>query len=249
MEKKAFKLEAAKKPKKTSSASVSPEKEKKDKSAKKDLKKEKIAKKDSKDTSEKPKRLTKKRLAAMTPEQAAEVTAAAVEARRQARLEKRMQRKAEQEDLIRSLISPRDLSGEGWKTEDATFNCENSWIVVLTPNGDIYQEPVSRYCDFPSFLAVVCSLPSISADSHLRMECSISKTPFEYGEITTAAYFGTSARNNFADHFNLQMEPKAVGGNIVFSGKDGTAFTLDQAKEVVKWVIAQIEKEEEIDTD
>ena len=249
MEKKAFKLEAEKKSKRTFSASTSPKKEKKAKQVKEEPKKSTPTKERSSSTPEKPKRLTKKRLAAMTPEQAAEATAAAVEARRRARLEKRMQRKIEQEDLSRSLAGPRDVSGDGWVASEAEFTCENGWIVVLTPKGDIYQEPVSRYCDLPSFLAVVCSLPCISADSHLRIESTISKSPFKYGEIVTAAYLGMSARNNFAEHFDIQTEPRTAGGNIVFSGKDSTSFTLEQAKEVTKWVIAQIEAEEEVDLD
>ena len=248
MEKKAFKLEAEKKPKRTSSASAASKKEKKGNQVKEELKKSTSAKEKSSTTPEKPKKLTKKRLAAMTPEQAAEVTAAAVEARRQARLEKRMQRKIEQEDLSRSLAGPRDVSGDGWVASEAEFTCENGWVVVLTPEGNIYQEPVSRYCDLPSFLAVVCSLPCISADSHLRMEAAISKTVFKYGEIVAAAYSGVSARNNFAERFNIQTEPRIVGGNIVFSGKENTSFTLEQAREVTKWVIAQIEVEEELDT-
>lgn len=248
MEKKAFKLEAEKKPKRTSSASTSPKKEKRVKRVKEEPKKDTSIKEKSPVAPEKPKKLTKKRLAAMTPEQAAEVTAAAVEARRQARLEKRLQRKIEQEDLSRSLAGPRDVSGDGWVASEAEFTCENGWIVVLTPEGNIYQEPVSRYCDLSSFLAVVCSLPCISADSHLRMEAAISKSVFKYGEIVAAAYLGASARNNFAERFNIQTEPRIVGGNIVFSGKENTSFTLEQAREVTKWVIAQIEVEEEIDT-
>lgn len=248
MEKEAFKLEAVKKPKKNSSASSVSKVEKKSKQAGVEkVAKKKETKEQPVSVPEKPKKLTKKRLAAMTPEQAAEVTAAAVEARRQARLEKRMQRKAEQEDLNSSLAKPRDLSNDGWKVEDAVFNCEAGWIVVLTPKGDLYQEPVSRYCDLPSFLATVCSLPCISADSHLRLEAAISKTSFTYGEIVTATYLGMSPRNNFASCFDLQVEPKTASGNIVFSGKDNTSLTLDQAKEVTKWVIEQLEREEEVD--
>ena len=246
MEKKAFKLEAEKRSKKPSSISASQKKEKRTKQVKEEPKKDTPVEKKVSTASEKPKRLTKKRLAAMTPEQAAEVTAAAVEARRQARLEKRIQRKIEQEDLSRSLAGPRDVSGDGWVASEADFTCEDGWIVVLTPKGDIYQEPVSRYCDFSSFLAVVCSLPCISADSHLRMDVSISRSPFQYGEIVTAAYLGMSARNNFAEHFDIQTEPRTAGGNIVFSGKENTSFTLEQAKEVTKWVISQIETEEEV---
>ena len=248
MEKKAFKLEAEKKSKKTSSASTAPKKERKSKQVKEESKKSTSVKEKPSGTPEKPKRLTKKRLAAMTPEQAAEVTAAAVEARRRARLEKRIQRKIEQEETSRLLAGPRDTSEDGWVASEAEFTCENGWIVVLTPEGNIYQEPVSRYCDLSSFLAVVCSLPCISADSHLRMEAAISRSIFEYGEIVAAAYQGTSARNTFAEHFNIQTEPRIAGGNIVFSGKDNTAFTLEQAREVTKWVIAQLEVEEEIDT-
>ena len=247
MDQKKFKLEAVKKPKKTSSATASTKTEKKtDKTKSTEV--ETSSKKEENLAPEKPKRLTKKRLAAMTPEQAAEVTAAAVEARRQARLEKRMQRKAEQEDLNSSLARPRDFSEEEWKPEDSEFKCEDGWIVVLTPKGDIYQEPVSRYCDLSSFIAVVCSLPSISADSHLRMESIINRSPFDYGEIVTATYLGATTRNNFAKHFNLQGEPKTASGNIVFSGKNNKAFTPKQAQQVVKWVIRQIGAEEEVDT-
>ena len=247
MEKKAFKLEAEKRSKKSSSISASQKKEKGTKQVKEAPKKVTSVEEKPPVTSEKPKKLTKKRLAAMTPEQAAEVTAAAVEARRQARLEKRMQRKIEQEDLSRSLAGPRDVSGDGWVASEAEFTCENGWIVVLTPKGDIYQEPVSRYCSLSSFLAVVCSLPCISADSHLRTDISISRSPFKYGEIVTAAYLGAPARNNFAKYFDIQTEPRTAGGNIVFSGKENTSFTLEQAKEVTKWIISQIEVEEEVD--
>ena len=92
MEKRAFKLEAEKRSKKPSSISASQKKEKRTKQVKEEPKKDTPVEKKASTASEKPKRLTKKRLAAMTPEQAAEVTAAAVEARRQARLEKRIQR-------------------------------------------------------------------------------------------------------------------------------------------------------------
>ena len=141
------------------------------------------------------------------------ITAEAVEARRLARIEKRIQRKAEQEDLSRSLLQPRDLSGDDWNIEDTSFNTDRGWIVVLTPSGDIYQEPVTRYCSFPVFLAIVCSLPEIHEGSRLRVEAEIVKTPFAYGEITTALFMGTSARNNFASYFNLNGEPKLAGGN------------------------------------
>lgn len=248
LEKKAFKLEAKKKSKRASSTSTSPKKERRAKQVEKESKKDIPVKETPSTTPEKPKKLTKKRLANMTPEQAAEVTAAAVEARRQARIEKRIQRKIEQEELSRLLAGPRDVSGDGWVASEAEFTCENGWIVVLTPEGNVYQEPVSRYCDLSSFLAVVCSLPCISADSHLRMEAAISRSVFEYGEIVAAAYLGMSTRNNFAEHFNIQTEPRIVGGNIVFSGKDNTSFTLEQAREVTKWVIAQLEAEEEVDT-
>lgn len=177
------------------------------------------------------------------------ITAEAVEARRLARIEKRIQRKAEQEDLSRSLLQPRDLSGDDWNIEDTSFNTDRGWIVVLTPSGDIYQEPVTRYCSFPVFLAIVCSLPEIHEGSRLRVEAEIVKTPFAYGEITTALFMGTSARNNFASYFNLNGEPKLAGGNIVFSNKDNTSFTKEEAEKVAKWIIQQISREEELDID
>ena len=180
------------------------------------------------------------------------ITAEAVEARRLARMEKRFQRKAEQEDLSRSLLQPRDFSEDDWKLDDTSFNTDQGWIVVLTPSGDIYQEPVTRYCSFPVFLAIVCSLPEIHEGSRLRVEAEIvktplAKTPFIYGEITTALFTGTSKRNNFASYFNLDSEPKLAGGNIVFSNKDNTSFTKEEARKVAEWVIQQISKEEAID--
>lgn len=175
------------------------------------------------------------------------ITAEAVEARRLARMEKRFQRKAEQEDLSRSLLQPRDFSEDDWKLDDTSFNTDQGWIVVLTPSGDIYQEPVARYCSLPVFLAITCSLPEIREDSRLRVEATIAKTPFTYGEITTALFTGTSKRNNFASYFNLDSEPKLAGGNIVFSNKDNTSFTKEEARKVAEWVIQQISKEEVID--
>lgn len=177
------------------------------------------------------------------------ITAEAVEARRLARMEKRLQRKAEQEDLSRSLLPPRDLSEDDWKLDDTSFNTDRGWIVVLTPSGDIYQEPVARYCSLPVFLAITCSLPEIREDFRLRVEANIAKTPFAHGEITTALFTGTSTRNNFASYFNLNSEPKLAGGNIVFSNKDSTSFTKEEARKVAEWVIQQISKEEEIDID
>lgn len=81
----------------------------------------------------------------------------------------------------------------------------------------------------------------------MRTDISISRSPFKYGEIVTAAYLGTSTRNNFAKYFDIQTEPRTAGGNIVFSGKENTSLTLEQAREVTKWVISQIEVKEEVD--
>lgn len=200
--------------------------------------------------SEKPKekktRLTKKKLAGMTPEQAAEVTAASVAAKREARLARKLQKEIEEEDLRQSQMPKVDFSDVEWTEEETVFEPKQGWVVVLTPDGHIYQEPVPRYCSVGVFSAILCSFPEISENDHIRMDANLSKTPFSCGEIVTASYGNVTKRNNYASHFDVKNETSIVGGNMVFTNKDEKAFTKAQAGKAVKWVIKQLSKEENI---
>lgn len=163
--------------------------------------------------------------------------------------------KEEREDIINKALQPkedRDLSKYEWKIEDSDYN-PNKWVVIITPEGFIYQEPVPRYWNYDTFVNILASIPDKPLDSYNKINFSseICKTSFEVKDIEcyiiTVPSEGSRKRNTYGTPFNIKNSTKYIGGNIVFSGGDN-GFTKKQATKVVEQIIKTLNNYEEIIT-
>ena len=122
-----------------------------------------------------------------------------------------------------------------------------NFIIVLTPEGEIWVDPVPRYCNFLTFRNFISSCPDLS-DNNVNFKSSVSVTKFDIGEIATSVFDGTRKQNPFAYKFGVRNETKVVGGNLIFSGPE-RGFTKKEVSEIYPKIIETLQTPEEVNLD
>lgn len=128
--------------------------------------------------------------------------------------------------------------------KDVEFNPEN-FVVILTPDRNIYEEPVPRYCDFDSFKYMLTVLPDMPTTQGYSMRADIVNV--KYGssyEMFYNIFDGTRrTRNKYAPKFGVNL---TIGGNLVFTGK-GKPLDKKGADKLAKEIFKTLQEEEVID--
>lgn len=128
-----------------------------------------------------------------------------------------------------------------WDVKDTEFKADR-WIVIVTPDGEIYQEPIPRYADYDMFIALLASTPdefisplkfSITTENICRTDLTIKGVK---GNIITVPYEGGRAFNKYAEILKVQNKTKNVGGNIIIAGID-KAYTSSEASKVASKIV------------
>ena len=128
-----------------------------------------------------------------------------------------------------------------WDIKDTEFKADR-WIVIVTPDGEIYQEPIPRYMDYDMFIALVASTPdemtsplklSITTENICRTDLTIRGVK---GNIITVPYEGGRAFNRYAELLKVQNKTKNVGGNIIIAGID-KAYSSTEANKVASKIV------------
>lgn len=160
--------------------------------------------------------------------------------------------KEERKAIIEEALTPPAKETPSWAkyTLEETEYSPDRWVVVVTPQGVIYQEPVPRYMDCPYFVFVLAGIPSKPlSGSKMIFDAEVFRNPFEVKgvgvcEIDTVSFNGTRDLNSYGEVFDLMNGTKKVGGNLVFS-KRGEGFTKKESSLVVKEIIKRFESHSE----
>ena len=135
-----------------------------------------------------------------------------------------------------------------WTVKESEFEAKE-WIVVLTKEGELYQEPLPRCVPTQIYIEILATYPE--EESGFK----ILSVPVQYLEVGTKTnsgvwayidYMGTKESNNFARVF-APIKEKLYGGNLIFSKAPDKGFTKKEAEKFTEWVIKQLEKDEEIE--
>lgn len=135
-------------------------------------------------------------------------------------------------------------------TLEETRYVPKEWVVVITPTGNIYQEPVPRYFPYTTFVAILATCPSSPIVSNtIDYEADLQHTSFEVSgvdcNIVTCSFNGQRKENPYSCVFDIKNTTQKIGGNIVFAGSE-KGFTERQAQLVVKAIIKNFDKYEEV---
>lgn len=135
--------------------------------------------------------------------------------------------------------------------EEYTFDIKNveftpeNFVVILTPDRNIYEEPVPRYCDFDSFKYMLTVLPDIPTTQGYSMRADIVNVKYESSyEMFYNIFDGTRrTRNKYAQKFGVNV---TIGGNLVFTGK-GKPLDKKGADKLAREIFKTLQEEEGID--
>lgn len=155
--------------------------------------------------------------------------------------------KEERDAIIRQAITPSKPKME--YTLEETQYVPKEWVVVVTPKGVIYQEPVPRYFPFKDFVGVLACCPSDPIVSNsIEFNGDLNYTSFEVSgvncNIVTTTFNGQRKENAYSCVFDIKNTTNKIGGNIVFAGPE-KGFTEKQAQSVVKAIIKRFNNYEE----
>lgn len=157
------------------------------------------------------------------------------------------QQAIEKEEQI-SLSKPKDIPEESYVFEDS-YKSPTEFVIVLTPTGRIYLEPVPRYCDFSVFRTFIASFPDINDTNILQYRGILSTSQIEDFEVVTAAYDTPKQINPFTKKFpEIKNYTQAIGGNLVFTGVN-KPLNKKEAKKVFQAIVSRLLVEEEINID
>lgn len=124
---------------------------------------------------------------------------------------------------------------------------KESFIVVLTPEGSIYIEPVPRYCDFITFRNFMASFPDMPSSDNFSFKAAVSTYEAGDGELSISQFDGTRKTNPFVNcFFDFKKGFKNVGGNLVFTGK-GKGLSEAESKKMFNWVVKTLQTPIEAD--
>lgn len=173
------------------------------------------------------------------------------EQRKAARLLKREQKKEElliQKEEEASLT--KEIVEEIPHLFEESYVMPDSYVIVLTPQGNVYVEATPRYySDFSVFCNFLASTPEVNENNLFQYRGIIKVSSFEGMDIVTSAYDSPKQLNHFAKKFpEIKNETSLVGGNIIFTGK-GKPFTKRETKKAFEKIIERLQAEEEINLD
>lgn len=139
-------------------------------------------------------------------------------------------------------------------TVDETEYVPESWVVVINAKGQVYQEPVPRYCDVNYFISLLAAMPDKldkTATKFIMSADEVCKTEFKVKGvdcyINTVAFNGTRTINHFSNAFEIRNVTRNVGGNLVFSSLN-EGFTKAQCKKVIEAIVKKLNENKEIIT-
>lgn len=159
--------------------------------------------------------------------------------------------KEERQNVILNALNPKPSNEPVpvWTVDETEYEPQ-SWVVVLTVDGHIYQEPVPRYCNEDMFINLLAMLPDKVDKTSNKITVSaeeICKTEFTVKGvecyINTIAFNGTRSRNQYCSAFDIKNTTKMVGGNIVFSGLE-KGLTKVQCKKVTEAIVKKLNTSE-----
>lgn len=153
---------------------------------------------------------------------------------------------SERRVIIEELLRPKPVKGEikpSWTIDETEFD-PKAWVVVLTPEGYLYQEPVPRYMSVENFTRVLCTIPDLETGIQLK-SLSTDYRVVGKGVLAITDFDGNRRENLFAWHW--VDRPKKVGGNMVFLKEQGVAFTKKECGRYCEWLIGELDKEDKVD--
>ena len=124
--------------------------------------------------------------------------------------------------------------------KDATL-ISPTYIIVLTPNAEIYVDPVPRYTDFVNFRNFLASCPDNSNEEYLNIKSEIKKISVPNGEMTYSIFDGSRKVNPFVDRFIDSKKGKVnIGGNLIFSG-ESRGLTKSESEKMFNWIVKTLQ--------
>ena len=124
--------------------------------------------------------------------------------------------------------------------KDATL-ISPTYVIVLTPNAEIYVDPVPRYTDFVNFRNFLASCPDNSNEEYLNIKSEIKKISVPNGEMTYSIFDGSRKVNPFVDRFTDSKKGKVnIGGNLVFSG-ESRGLTKSESEKMFNWIVKTLQ--------
>jgi len=134
-------------------------------------------------------------------------------------------------------------------TLEGTEYSPKQWVVCLTPDGYLYQEPVPRYCNYKTFVLILAAIPdrAIFDNYSIKFESEYFLNPFNMPgldcSIFTCSTNGYRADNPYGEIFKIKNGTSKISGNLVFGGtNDG--LSKSEVKELIKKIIEKIESTE-----
>lgn len=176
-----------------------------------------------------------------------------VEPKKKKTEEERQKERDERRTVIEALINEKKNAERPnlTYTVEETEYVPKKWVIVLTPNGHVYQEPVPRYFDYQNFVGILASIPDkpIISSTLIDFDAMLSHTAFDVKgvscEIVTADFTGNRQENPYGEPFKIKNGTNKIGGNIIFAGPE-QGFSKTQAKTVVSQIVKILNKHEEI---
>ena len=124
--------------------------------------------------------------------------------------------------------------------KDATL-ISPTYVIVLTPNAEIYVDPVPRYTDFVNFRNFLASCPDNSNEEYLNIKSEIKKISVPNGEMTYSIFDGSRKSNPFVDRFIDSKKGKVnIGGNLIFSG-ESRGLTKSESEKMFNWIVKTLQ--------
>ena len=116
-----------------------------------------------------------------------------------------------------------------------------TYVIVLTPNAEIYVDPVPRYTDFVNFRNFLASCPDNSNEEYLNIKSEIKKISIPNGEMTYSIFDGSRKVNPFIDRFIDSKKGKVnIGGNLIFSG-ESRGLTKSESEKMFNWIVKTLQ--------
>lgn len=176
-----------------------------------------------------------------------------VEPKKKKTEEERQKERDERRTVIEALINEKKNAERPnlTYTVEETEYVPKKWVIVLTPKGHVYQEPVPRYFDYHNFVGILASIPDkpIISSTLINFDANLSHTSFDIKgvscEIVTADFTGNRQENSYGKPFGIKNGTNKIGGNIIFAGPE-QGFSKTQAKTVVSQIVKILNKHEEI---
>ncbi len=155
----------------------------------------------------------------------------------------------ERRSLIKEVLLPGHRVDLPFTVEGSEY-VPTEWVVVLTTQGNVYQEPVPRYMDTQYFVNVLAAIPSSPQNGNrISFDAEVYSTPFKVKgvecTIHTVSANGSRKENLYIDAFHIENGTAKVSGSLVFS-KNGKGFTLKESRAVISEIVRTMNEYEEV---